>query len=372
MQPVVILDANPLYGLATLIGANFKELLALARADDVRLMVPDVVVHELSRQAAKSFNDKGVELTNAVVAFNRISAAAGAIGAFFTSSPTLELAAPTADRASFYGALSRFLRDSNVEIPTCPDVPVANLLVRDLDRRKPFQEAGKGFRDVLIWETIRDFCRGLQGLDTQAVFVTKNRTDFCDETGRALHSHLRSEISPDQSFDIVENLPALLGHPAIKPHVERRRVVSARLTQSKVKQLVRRALTDLSGMDLVQAVGVYDGDGGYVSPIKTVLDDVAFNHVAPDNSKVSFDIFSAGDSGDMTLRATVEADCDVEGFIDKGDFLTRESDFSYAEDWNRHRMRVIESHCLRFTLSADFTTLTIQDIELRVDEVEDL
>lgn len=32
------------------------------------------------------------------------------------------------------------------------------------------------------------------------------------------------------------------------------------------------------------------------------------------------------------------------GWCLKKDFLARESDFTYAEDWNRHMMRVIESH----------------------------
>ncbi|MCO4237998.1 PIN domain-containing protein [Pseudarthrobacter sp. MDT3-28] len=372
MKPVVILDANPLFGLATLSSANFKKLLALAKTGDVRLVIPDVVVQELARQAAKDFNDRCSALRDAVTRFNRISGAASEIGLVFTPSVAHVVGASSTDRATLYDALSAFLRGMNVESPTYPDVSVEDLLARDLDYRKPFNENGKGFRDALIWETIRELCRGLAGLEAQVVFVTKNHTDFCGGKDKALHPHLRDEISADQCFDIVEDIPALLDHKAVKPLTERLQVVNEWLTQGKMLRLVDRALTDLSGLDLVQTVGVYDGDGNYISPIRTVLDDVAFNDVAPDNSTVTFEAFRTSDSGDMTVRATVEADCEIEGLIDKGDFLARESDFTYAEDWNRHMMRVIESHRVRFTLSADFTAATLEEILLSIDEIEDV
>lgn len=372
MKPVVILDANPLYGLATLSSANFKELVALAKTGDLRLVIPDVVVQELARQAAKEFNDRRSALRDAAARFNRIASAASEVGLVFTPSVAHVVAASSTDRATFHDALSAFLCGMNVESPTYPDVSVGDLLARDLDYRKPFNENGKGFRDALIWVSIKELCRELEGLEAQVVFVTKNHTDFCGGKDKALHPHLRDEISADQCFDIVEDLPALLDHEAIKPLTERLRVVNEWLTQSQIVRLVRRALTDLSGLDLIQTVRAYDGDGSYISPLKTVLHDVAFNDVAPDNSTVTFEIFSAGDSGDMTVRATVETDCDIEGLIDKGDFLARESDFTYAEDWNRHMMRVIESHRVRFTLSADFTAATLEEIQLSVDEIGDV
>lgn len=70
-------------------------------------------------------------------------------------------------------------------------------------------------------------------------------------------------------------------------------------------QLAKRTLTELSGHDVDQTVECYDRDGIYTSPISTVLDDVAFNSVDPDDSTVEFKVFLIEDD-EMTLRVTVE------------------------------------------------------------------
>ena len=51
---------------------------------------------------------------------------------------------------------------------------------------------------------------------------------------------------------------------------------------------------------------------------------------------------------------------------------SREFDFAYAEDWCRRMMRGIESHRVRFTLSADFTAATHEEMQIFVDEIWDV
>lgn len=127
MKPVVILDADPLYGLATLSSANFKELVALAKTRDFRLVIPDVVVQELAGQAAKDFNDKWSALGDAVSRFNRISSAAGEIGLVFTPAATYAVSASSLVRATFHDAEKCTLHDLEIIIVLLDDEPAFHI-----------------------------------------------------------------------------------------------------------------------------------------------------------------------------------------------------------------------------------------------------
>lgn len=371
MRPVIIVDTNALFGLRSLTSVAFKAVLALASAGYVRLLVPEVVVQELARQGAKECNDQHSALTTAVGSFNTVVRDAGLIGVSGVP-PVVDVPAwPPVERMPFYDTLTAFLRARKAEIAACPDVSLAELLARDLDNRKPFAD-GKGFRDALIWETVRAVCGGLDDSATPVLFVTGNHKDFGGGQGGLAHADLRTDIAVGQRFEIVSALKHLQDHAEIKPLLETLRVLNGALTPESVANLVDDALSDLSGHELVSTVGDYDGDGFYASPITTTLDDTAFNNVDPYISSIVFEIFRTGDAGEMTIRVAVDADADIEGFIDKGELLAQDDDtFSYFEDWNSHRFRAVESHPVRFTLSADFTEATVRQVKLRVDEVEE-
>jgi len=50
--------------------------------------------------------------------------------------------------------LSEEVKRMNAQSPDYADISHADIVTRDLKRRKPFQQNGKGYRDTLLWETI--------------------------------------------------------------------------------------------------------------------------------------------------------------------------------------------------------------------------
>ncbi len=42
----------------------------------------------------------------------------------------------------------------NAKIPSYSEIPHEEIVKRDLQRRRPFQQSGKGYRDTLLWETM--------------------------------------------------------------------------------------------------------------------------------------------------------------------------------------------------------------------------
>lgn len=372
MKPVIIIDANALHGLKAFTKPHFKTVLALARTNHVRLVIPEVVLHELSRQGSKEFNGKHSTLRNAVQGFNDVISDAGAIGVTVAPAVAASTAPPPTSRPEFFDAMTAFLHSRKAETPAYPEMSVEELLARDLDYRKPFSESGKGFRDALIWATIRNVCNSLTAPGVAVIFVTKNYTDFCVGQGKSLHSHLRDEIAPEQPFDVVEDLAGLLEHAEIKPLTESLQVLDQTFTQKRLEGLVDDALSDLGGHDLEGSIGVYEGDGFTSIPIDSELSDTAFDEIIPDNETIEHNVFLTGDADEMTIRVTVDADCSIEGFIDKVDYFAHGTGFTYLEDWNSHTMRASEPHRIRFTLSADFTKATLKDVQLSVDEAEEV
>lgn len=82
------------------------------------------------------------------------------------------------------------LRAAGVEILPYPSASHQSITERDLERRKPFSETGKGYRDALIWESVLDLAATSQD---HIVFVTSNSRDFAD--GEALHGDLVSDLA---------------------------------------------------------------------------------------------------------------------------------------------------------------------------------
>ncbi len=77
-----------------------------------------------------------------------------------------------------------------VQVLPIPELPHAIVLQRDLKRRKPFDEDGKGYRDTLIWESV---LAAAERSSAQVVFVSRNHKDFAQKNGQ-LHPDLVADL----------------------------------------------------------------------------------------------------------------------------------------------------------------------------------
>lgn len=364
MQPVVVLDTNALYCRKPLTQADSVRLLALAESGHVRLIVPEVVLLELSRQWHEEAQEKSAEALTGVKKLN------DALADFELGQVEIEV--PRHSRSAFYDYVENLFRSKRVEIPSPPEVSVRDLLAKEIEVRKPFDRQGTGFRDALIWETVRELCGDLADPTTPVVFVTNNHTDFCDKKGGGLHPDLRQDLAASQAFDVVPSLHHLLEHDAVAPLAEAFRVLEDTFTRERIEELVDSAIADLHGVDIEEALGVYVGDGMYEVPISTGLSGAAFEEIMLEEDTISSEIYRAGD--ELTIRVTVDAHCSFDGYIDKSDYFLHDEapGFSVLEDWNDYVFRASVRGRLRFTFSASFTEAAMDDIVLSLDEAEEI
>jgi hypothetical protein len=85
-----------------------------------------------------------------------------------------------------------------------PTTPHDALVRRATERRRPFQEAGTGYRDALIWDSIVELA---QGVREPIRLVTNNTRDFA-ESGGKLHADLERDLAAHGlELDTVQLLP---------------------------------------------------------------------------------------------------------------------------------------------------------------------
>lgn len=364
MVPIIFLDTNALYGRKPFTQSNSTLLMALSESGYVKLVMPEVVLHELSRQWAEEVQ------TNAENARSSLKKLNDALMDIEAKPAVIEMDEP--DRTDFYTFAADLFTSKRAEIVSAPDVSVNDLLAKELEVKKPFARKGTGFRDALIWETIREVCVRQGNPKSPVIFVTNNHTDFCDKKGGTLHPDLSADLPHGQSFQIVPSLHHLLEHDVVKPHVKSFRVLGETFTPERLNVLIDQALAELYGKDVEEVLGVYAGDGLYELPINTSLESSTFDSIDFADDTITSEIYKSSD--ELIMRVTVDAECSLDGFIPKGEFFIREEDgdYGFAEDWNDHYFRTSTVHNIRFTFSANFTEQSVDDVVLSLDEAEEL
>lgn len=86
------------------------------------------------------------------------------------------------------------LQAKNIKILPYPNVAHKSIVAKELDKKKPFKDSQKGYRDSLIWETVKSELIPVKDLfsESQIQLLTRNTRDFADKNG--LHQDLKDEL----------------------------------------------------------------------------------------------------------------------------------------------------------------------------------
>lgn len=181
----IVLDTTSIYEDYFLVRPATVEFLRGLHKIPAQLLVPEVVVDEMVRHYRRDLETALRSLADAAQQITRLRAATVPPG------PSLNID----QRANKYReALLARIAEFGGEVLPYPKITHKDLAARDLSGRKPFDQNGRGYRDALIWESVRS---KTWGGHERVVFVSNNSKDF----GKApqLHEGLRREIlNPDR------------------------------------------------------------------------------------------------------------------------------------------------------------------------------
>jgi len=318
----IVLDANPIHADPWLTSPPGMRLRELARTGACRVVVPEVVRQELHRQQREAARESHAKLV-------KDGEAMAGIGVDVTQ--TSDHLAETFRRfdADIDRAFAELLNFEGVASEPVPEVPAADILERDLGRRRPFMEVKRkdkrlsvGFRDTLIWETVLAILDPARGYD-KVLFVTADG-GFLTDDARSIHPDLLADLDK-RDFD-RDRLVSIKNVYQANAFIENKAVQVGRVTAAT------EALYELVGQDVSMQM-TNGGDYDYPDFVKFAVPPLEGAYISDIDQTSEFEFSGNGDS----VMATAEATVYVEGAVFKGDWYMDEVDsVEVGSELNEH------------------------------------
>jgi len=179
----VVLDTSIFCRDFLLRGKAFQILLESLKCVPARLCVPEILLDEVVAKYSEALEER-------VRAF--ATAQRRLAGLLLDSPATGGPALDVGDAVCSYEIhVKARLLEAGAKILPYPNEPHKRVVEHALLRKKPFNQKGQGYRDYLIWITLRT--EMYLAPEETVVLVTGNTLDFCD--GSALAESLVEEVS---------------------------------------------------------------------------------------------------------------------------------------------------------------------------------
>ncbi len=191
---IVVLDTNVLCQDWHLAGSNFRTFFEGVKAVPVSLKIPAVVMDEVVNKFRETLLERLREASAGLHAMGQL------LGREPAPTPTVDV---VAEAARYRKHVENLVAGCSGEVLPYPKITHEKVVERELARRKPFRENGAGYRDLLIWESVRPLV--LWGHERVA-FITANSRDFGE--GPGLHADFAEDLVNKNAIRIFRSLKA--------------------------------------------------------------------------------------------------------------------------------------------------------------------
>lgn len=175
-----MLDTTAIVGDYRLRSPAAVGLLERAAQGQLRIVVPEIVIREAVGRYRRDLDDLARHSAKQHTLAHRLGV-------------TIEPAEIDTDACAdaYERDLRATLHQAGARTPPPSDVPHLDLVDRAIARQAPFRENGTGYRDALIWDTVRT-----EAASSDVAFVTDNHTDFAesDEAVSLVAQTLRADL----------------------------------------------------------------------------------------------------------------------------------------------------------------------------------
>ncbi len=182
----VVLDSNIFRSDFLLRSKDFEVLLDYLKKTNSSVILPQVVLDEVKELYSRALKERLVTYNKATSNIN-----------LTLPDESRHLAVLELDIDSEVYKYELFLKKKfsiyEREILPYDDSFLKEISKRAIKRQKPCGDDGQGFRDGLIWLTIREYCRTCH--EKQITFISNNDKDFGNSEKTDLHESLSEECS---------------------------------------------------------------------------------------------------------------------------------------------------------------------------------
>jgi len=214
------------------------------------------------------------------------------------------------DSEKYRNDLISKLKAAKTEFLKYPETPHQKIIKRIFERKLPFRGGESGYRDFLIWESIRKLV--LWGHE-QVIFLTNNTSDF--GTGSHISEEYQDKFSRPENFRIITSI-SQFNEEFITPKLKKLDSLKEKLQKNKIKNFDFKDWINDRLVDLLRDIELEDvllgfplGAGSiWVSEILIIHDfDIhSVREIRAGEKLVRFEI---------SLKVAVSVDIDWEDYI---------------------------------------------------------
>jgi hypothetical protein len=354
-MPYVMVDTNALMRDYPLIAANTQTFLRGCRRCQITVCFPDVVIDELVGNYEKEIR----RLTNEHRSVTRKLQRFG----IQTETEDFDVQKET---ESYRTYVHQMMEHHGVTLIPYPEVSPKALVEASYSGRKPFKESGEGFKDFLVFESLRFVAAQQNG---EGWFVTGNCKDFCGADGQ-LHSDLQSALPKTAKVTVFNTIHDFNTH-VLSRHLEGLEDIAARIRSGEFDGFnLARVLTDLFIAELCHKYHPIENTG-------TPLDEpTAVGVGAPETDELTV---SRLEEDQLLLELTGKIELTISGFIAKSDLYALseaeyESVYIDDPDWNDWVVSASTTKGFQFSMTVIFdeTKEQPESVSIELEPLEDI
>lgn len=352
----VILDTNIIFNDFHLKGAKIKSLCESVKLTGDTVHIPKVVVDESINKYREKIEECKSAIDKAMLNFKRL--AGEVVGDNFMYEEFMK-----EESKQYADNFMKRLRELEINIIPYPLTSHQELVKRDLARKKPFQETGKGYRDALIWESVKSLCETSSSENPKIIFVNKNHKDFC--SGKLLHPDLKDDLVDEDSVRIIEDIDIFM-EEYVKPQQERLKTIQDLLNKYKRynkidlnTEIYKRIINFLLHREFDYDESPFGQE--FENPSVVGVDEPSF--IVTEVRQISEE--------EILVKVKIEVNCVFEFFIFKSHAICMEEDewpYIWDSDWNKHYMAASETMPIRLKatliVNSSFEEILSDDIEI--------
>lgn len=170
---ILIVDTNTIaHGAWRLDSPAWRVVLHQARSGHARVIVPELVIREA---VGRYRSELELRLDGVTSVAKKLGELVGDMIVSMSDVSVDELV------ATYESVIRTQITDSHAEIVTFPEFEVDSMVQRAIERRRPFDEKGSGFRDAILWETVVSIMQASP--DSSTILISNDRKAFADLGG---------------------------------------------------------------------------------------------------------------------------------------------------------------------------------------------
>jgi hypothetical protein len=351
----VMVDTNALMRDYLLIEANIQTFLRGCHRCHITVYFPDVVIDELVGNYEKDIARLRSEHGSVTRKLRRLGIQAKTVD-FNVKQETESYRTHVHQMITYHG----------VTLIPYPEVSPKALVRSSYSGRKPFQESGEGFKDFLVFESLKAVAAQQTG---EGWFVTANSKDFCGADGQ-LHSDLESALPKAVKVTVLNTIHDF-NATVLSRHLEVLEDIASSIRSGGFDGFdLDSVLTNLFIAELCNKYHPIENTG-------TPLDEPTTVAVgAPETDELT--VSRLGED-QLLLELTGRIELEISGFIPKSELYTlsgtdAESIYVDDPDWNERVASVGTTKDFQFSMTVIFDETKKQPecVSIELEPLEDI